>query len=728
MKSLYTTMIAAVLSTCAITVYSQDVNAQGTNGIWVTVNNSNDVPVDKDGILISANSNVQNLIDTYSVTSFTQAFPSSRRESLLNVYQLNCSCEAEMLRQDAEKLEGFETAELIPDVAPFYTPDDYNLTFANDYALELINAEQAWEYSKGDTSVHIGITDTDYDLNHEELQGTVSAMDPVFYSSYYYHGTAVAITAAGNTDNTMGKSSIGSNCMLQLYNMNYNSILTATYNGAKVINASWGGCYPSSYAQQVIDEAYNNGSIVVASAGNGSTCNNANAFVYPASLNHVISVSSIGPSNNHERTIGNPATTHQHNDSVDLVAPGYDVPLTVASGWYLTGNGSSFAAPYVSGTIGLMLSVNPCLTFEQVEEILKATAFNVDTINPAYAGKLGAGRLDAGAALEMARNYSTYPINLQSSYDCSQYAFELSVSSLDPGQIFSTYQWGNADSTQTTYVNQNGFVSLKVTDQNGCVGIDSIPVNMHDSLKLNVQTTNQLCANGDDGEINIVPAGGFGSYSITVNGQLLDDSESNLEEGVYTIVVTDELNCVADTTVELISPEAIQVVADVQDEVDLQMNGSVELNVYGGVAPYVVDWNTGDTTFAISGLYAADYSAVITDANGCEFHDTYTVENVSEGDVDNITETPVVAGVDEEGQTEFTIYPNPSNGDVVTIDLGQNKLKELSVYDASGRLINQFNIFNGTTILLEDLSSGSYMIKTISVDDKTTTKKLLVTK
>jgi hypothetical protein len=81
------------------------------------------------------------------------------------------------------------------------------------------------------------------------------------------------------------------------------------------------------------------------------------------------------------------------------------VPLTAGPGWYLGAWGTSFAAPQVSGTIGLMLSVNPCLTYEDVLDILTMTAVNIDAQNPNYIGMLGAGRLDAASAVKIALEY-----------------------------------------------------------------------------------------------------------------------------------------------------------------------------------------------------------------------------------------------------------------------------------------------------------------------------------
>ena len=82
------------------------------------------------------------------------------------------------------------------------------------------------------------------------------------------------------------------------------------------------------------------------------------------------------------------------------------VALTIASGWYLTGNESSFVAPYVTVTFGLMLTLNPCLSYNDVLSILQETAVNIDDQNPNYIGMLGAVRLNAGSALPHASSYS----------------------------------------------------------------------------------------------------------------------------------------------------------------------------------------------------------------------------------------------------------------------------------------------------------------------------------
>lgn len=395
-------MTSALILGLSQSVFSQ----MNPENIWVTFENKSDVPELIDGRLQSSNREVQNLINEFNITNVEQALPDSRQESLLKVYDVECFCDADEL---ASKIIKSSTALTRPEDAPKYEllslPDDYNVAFVEDYALDLIDAQGAWEYSTGDSNIVLGISDGNFFIDHQELKNKYVNINTTPSSAYYYyHGTAVATTAAGNTNNDIGKSSIGYDCKLNLASMSYSLVLQLSYAGSRVVNISWtSGCTYSSYVQAVMTEVYNNGTIIVAAAGNGGTCGGASNLVYPSACNKVISVSSVGPHDNHQRTIGDPTTTHQHNGTVDICAPGYDVALTVAPGWYLTGNGSSFAAPYVSGTIGLMLSANPCLTFEEIEAILKMTAINLDVLNPTYIGMLGAGRLNARDAVRYAQ-------------------------------------------------------------------------------------------------------------------------------------------------------------------------------------------------------------------------------------------------------------------------------------------------------------------------------------
>ncbi len=407
MEKLFTSLTAALIVLTSFNMNAQDNN---TSSIWVTVKKSEAVPYLENGKLVSADPVMQQLIEKYSIVKAEKALPASRQNSLQKVYEISCDCNADALMYAMNKSNEFANAERAPEyeLLSATDPDDYLLNFNEDYALDLINAEEAWSYTTGDTNIVLGVSDGSFLGYHEDLSNKYVSMNNSqgIPMNYYYHGTAVATGVAGATDNGIGKSAIGYDCKLALNTMGYNQMLQLAYSGVRVVNASWSsGCWYSSYYQSVVDEINSLGVIIVAAAGNGSTCGGPDNIVYPASLEGVISVTSVGPSDNHERTPGDPGTTHQHNHAVDLCAPGYDVALTVAPGWYLTGNGTSFAAPYVTGTIGLMLSMRPCLTQDEVLQILQQTAVDVYAVNYSdYQGLLGAGRLDAGAALEYVSN------------------------------------------------------------------------------------------------------------------------------------------------------------------------------------------------------------------------------------------------------------------------------------------------------------------------------------
>lgn len=384
--------------------------------VWVTIANRDLVPFFGDNRELQSKDSILNeKIKSLSIIHCEQALPASKRKALQMVYELTCNCSQTELEL-VLSTQVPALSQVLP--APVYdtlqTPNDYSLvTNVNNYALNLINAQTAWDITTGDTNVVIAIADQNYNPLHSEIAGKYVVLNT--NTATTTHGNAVAIVAAGNTNNNNGMSSIGYNCKLGLYLMNYNSVLSAAYAGYKVINLSWSsGCFYNSYAQQVIDEAYDQGAFILAAAGNGSTCGNPSSLVYPSAYANVFSVTSIGANDNHMKILNDTNSTHQHNYTVDLSAPGYDVAVNPAEGWFINSSGTSFATPYVSGTVGLMLSINPCLSRKDIDTILRISSVNIDTLNPLYVGKIGAGRLNAQAAVQLASGWTTNPMSILS--------------------------------------------------------------------------------------------------------------------------------------------------------------------------------------------------------------------------------------------------------------------------------------------------------------------------
>lgn len=385
MKNLKKLITTTLISLVTVVSFAQK------SSVWATVENVDQLKRNPQFIILTEeNINL----------NYTKVFPSSKQESLQMVYEFTCNCDVTDLYITLSRVSGLKGVEYGPTYETLETPNDYSLVSTTNWALDLIGAQNAWVYTTGDPTLNVAVSDQNFYNNHEELTGKINYYDNT-NTATKTHGTAVATIVAGNTNNSIGLSSIGYNTTLNLYRMNYNEMLTASYNGARVINLSWtSGCFFNTYAQQAIDEVYNNGTFIVASAGNGTTCGGPNSLVYPAAYNHVFAVTSVGSQDNIEKTIGNPNTRHQTNSSVDICAPGHNVPLTAAPGWYLNSSGTSFAAPYVTGTVALMLAVKSDLTNDEIDSILRLTATNIDTLNPNYVGMIGSGRLNSGFAVQ----------------------------------------------------------------------------------------------------------------------------------------------------------------------------------------------------------------------------------------------------------------------------------------------------------------------------------------
>jgi hypothetical protein len=714
-----------------------------TSSVWTSIPNFSKIGIrSENGKLTSSDAEVSALINKLDITTFTKAFPSSRNAGLKNVYEIGCNCDENDLLQQVAKLS---TVFVRPEIAPKYellnTPNDYSVAFATDYALDMINAQDAWGITTGDSSVVIGISDSNFDLNHEELIGKYTYVTPSNTNTNYYHGTAVAITAAGKTGNFLGKSSIGFNSSLQLRGMNYNELLEATYSGAKVVNVSWtSGCYDNAYAQMVIDEVYNNGTVIIVAAGNGSTCGGASNLVYPAAHNHVIAISSVGPLNNHERTIGDAATTHQHNSSVDLCAPGYDVALTVSAGWYLTGNGTSFAAPYVSGTVALMFAVNPCLTPDDVEMILKQTAFNLDSINPLYAGNLGAGRLDAFAAVQMASTYNVMTITSSSSLDCSNFNQAISLQ-VTGGYAPYSVAW-NTNETGMNIANAQGNFQYTaiVTDSNGCVGHYTTSVAAISPLTFDAQINNVNCNGELSGSIEMAVAGGNAGYSYLWSTGETSEDLYNLGTGNYHVNISDSRGCnlFADFT---ITEPTVLTASVAHQNLTIATVGSIDLTVNGGTLPYSYSWNNGMTSADLTNVTPGFYEVGITDAHGCLVSTNVIVLDNQMTATENILATIVPAtaflnnqmsiipsegtmGINELAEQSVTVYPNPAVG-VTHIEWSGLEVASLQLIDMTGQIVSTTAITSITSNYeLNQERAGEYFVKMNLTNGSSVVKKV----
>ncbi|MCX2728096.1 S8 family serine peptidase [Thermomicrobium sp. 4228-Ro] len=264
---------------------------------------------------------------------------------------------------------------------------------------------RAWDDTIGRADVVVAVIDSGVAASHPDLAGKL-------LPGYDYlhrdddpddeagHGTAVAgiIAAAVNGQGIAGGApgvrllplkvgdQIGASSFLIA-----EAVYGAMERGAQVINLSLGADTPSAALEHAIEQAYEQGIVVVAAAGNSP-----DAVTFPASYPEVIAVG--GATADGKRL----ASFTSRLTRVDLVAPAENVLTTSwdgqEPGWQPR-TGTSFAAPIVSAAAALVRSVAPDSSVEWVRQALRETAQPLDP--PGQPGA-GSGLLSASGAVERA--------------------------------------------------------------------------------------------------------------------------------------------------------------------------------------------------------------------------------------------------------------------------------------------------------------------------------------
>lgn len=275
-----------------------------------------------------------------------------------NPSQLNCTAQSKPLAKDCNRID-----------------DD-----SNGYIDDITG----WDFANGDRSVATGETDAD--------------------GSGINHGTLVAGIAAAQANNTKGSAGIDAGAtILPLQALDDdgfgttvsvgNAIMYAAEQGADVINVSLGSFYPDDYVRLAIATAMQQGAVVVVSSGNDG----CNCMSYPAAYPEVLAVGALD-------TTGLPATYSSWGTELDILAPGSQI---TGPGWsasnptarYVTGNGTSFAAPLVAGLVSRVKSQQPSATPTQLMAALLETTNRMTlTSGSARSSTLGYGKVDALAA------------------------------------------------------------------------------------------------------------------------------------------------------------------------------------------------------------------------------------------------------------------------------------------------------------------------------------------
>ncbi len=331
--------------------------------------------------------------------------------------------------------------------------------FNEQWYLEQIGATEIWSTTKGSENIVVAVIDTGVDLDHPDLQNNIwnnpdeiagngidddqngfiddkhgwdfienkNSPEPKFNGisnkQAVSHGTFVAGLIAAIHDNNRGiKGVTAKTKIMPLVSLNYTGWGTSNHvsqavdyavnNGADIINLSFGGNEYSTKLKKSIIQAYNQGVLVVAAAGNALNgdeigANLSDDPLYPICYDQDFSVNRIlgviaSDKNNQVADF-----TNYGAGCADLAAPGLDLISTVyqdsSRSFYLdyyaqNWSGSSFSAALVSGAAALLKSIDKGLIPAEMISLLKENSSLLFT-EKKHENKVGQGVLNIKKAI-----------------------------------------------------------------------------------------------------------------------------------------------------------------------------------------------------------------------------------------------------------------------------------------------------------------------------------------
>jgi subtilisin family serine protease len=303
---------------------------------------------------------------------------------------------------------------------------------AEMWVLKAIDAPAAWQVTKGQ-GVTVAVIDSGVDPNVSDLTGSVitgpdltGVGTPESNPNWGMHGTWMASLIAGHGHDGGGSGIMGVAPMAHVLSIRVitnsgdpgyaryqrqpqarhqrelaTAIKYAISHGAGVISMSLGDGAPSLPVRLAIQEALNHNIMILASSGNsGNTPSGAQGdapLSFPADYPGVLSVAAVGQN-------GAPASFSSDNLSVQVAAPGVQVPAQGQDGGYWLVSGTSPACALAAGVAALIRSADPALPPDLVREAITTTTSNRPP--GGYDDEVGFGTVDAAAALAAAARLS----------------------------------------------------------------------------------------------------------------------------------------------------------------------------------------------------------------------------------------------------------------------------------------------------------------------------------
>lgn len=190
-----------------------------------------------------------------------------------------------------------------------------------------------------------------------------------------------------------------------------------------------------------------------------------------------------------------------------------------------------------------------------------------------------------------------------------------------------TFLWSTGSTNPSLSGLCAGAYTVTVTDANQNTGVGTVNILQPNQLSVEVHPQDQICGIAPDGIATAVPTGGTAPYSYLWSNGSTGAVITGLEEGTYTVTITDFSGCTAvNQNFVFFQNEGIWLTDSVAHILCFgDDNGFGHVGPMTGTPPYLYEWNTGDTTQDILNLMPGTYTVTVTDVNGCSNSTSVTV-------------------------------------------------------------------------------------------------------
>ncbi len=169
-----------------------------------------------------------------------------------------------------------------------------------------------------------------------------------------------------------------------------------------------------------------------------------------------------------------------------------------------------------------------------------------------------------------------------------------------------------------------GTYDVTVTDANGCIHVSPSTIITEPTAVIITldEVIHNDCNNDAIGQIDITTFGGQSPYTFHWSNGNANEDQVNLTNGNYSLFVEDAIGCISETISIDINQPGVNLAynLNIVDDVTCfqAANGVINVTSFGGTAPYLYQWNNGETTAILNNLSGGQYYATVIDANGCQ--------------------------------------------------------------------------------------------------------------